>query len=502
MKGVLIGTDYLEQDDNVKILEINTNSTIFNSGVEMLDFTPLFNILVSNNITEFHYIFTEGVSSVPIGEDGPNKFIEKLTSLCDENNIQFHEYQVQRNSVTVPYIEDSDDKFILRQSYDTYAILDSNYTSDKFEFFNLMSGSSYVPKTYYSSSEDQLFLDSLDFVDYSNNHPNLIQKDRYPSYDINEFPKLSILPNSTELDVKKQELSYNPNQLIQEFVYDDKNIVDGYYSVIRTFDIIYGSNLDIINMGGYRHSPIVPLDFCENKFKSGSYDLNTKTRTKYVNKNFAKEPPIYHTDLESFILMSDDSLLSVDNISEGDVIKTINFSGYDNSHSSSLMPWEQLYNVDYINEIFTYTSSSLISIGSQEIDTLMVQITFDSGESYLDTYNTAYYVELSGSNDTRFLPVNRMLEGDSLVFLDKNTNQFYTKEVVNLGLVHVDNIKLFNLDFEPIDFFLVDIIGNNQYTIMHNACDGCDWANVPLSTCGNNWCDNSCPKCAGGGPQK
>lgn len=498
MKGVLIGTDYLEQGDDVKILEINTNSTIFNDGVDMLDFTPLFETLVSNNITEFHYIYTEDVSSMPIGDDGENKFIKKLETLCSENNIQYYEYQVQRNSVTVPYIEDSDDKFILRQAYDTYAILDSNYTSDKFEFFNLMSGSSFVPKTYYSSSEDQLFLDNLDSVNYSTNHPNLVQKDRYPSYDINEFPRISILPNLAELDVKKQVIDSNPNHLIQEFIYDDKNVVNGYYSVIRTFDIIYGSNLDIINMGGYRHSPIVPLDFCENEFKSGSYDLNTKTRTKYVNKNFAKQAPTYHVDLESNILMSDDSLLSINEINEGDVIKTIEFPGYD---SSSLMPWEQLYSVDYISNVYSYTSSSLISITNQEVDTLMVQLIFDSGESYLDTYNTAYYVELSGSNDTRFLPVNRMVEGDSLVFLDKNTNEFYTKEVVNFNLVHVDNIKLFNLDFEPIDFFLVDVIGNNQYTIMHNECRGCSWSG-PLARCGNNWCDAFCPQCGGRPPSK
>jgi hypothetical protein len=499
MKGVLIGTDYLEQGDIVKILEINTNSTIFRDGVDLLDFNPLFNVITSNNISELHYIYTEGVSVTPVGE-GENKFIRKLEILCSENNVTFYEYQVQRNSVTVPYIEDDDTKFILRQAYDTYAILDSNYTSDKFEFFSLMSGSEYVPKTYYSSSEDQLFLDTLDSVDYTSNHPNLVEKDRYPSYDITQYPKLSLLPNTDDLDSKKQSLISNQNHLLQEFVYDDKNIVDGYYSAIRSFDIIYGSNLDIIHMGAYRHSALAPMDFCENEFQSGSFDLTNKTRTKYINKNLIKDTQIYHTDLESNILMSDDSLLSVDNINEGDVIKTISFPGY---NTSSLMPWEQMFTVDYINDTFGYASSSLISIEGQEIDTLMVEISFNTGEKYLDSYNTAYYVELSGSNDTRFLPVNKMIEGDKIVFLNKDINEFYVKEVTSLGLTHVDGMKIFNLDFEPLDYFLVDINGDNHYAIMHNRCEGCSWSG-PLAICGNNWCDANCPPCASMGrpPQK
>ena len=497
MKGVLIGTDYLEQGNDVKILEINTNSTMFRDGVDLLDFNPLFDVITSNNITEFHFIYTEGVSITPVGE-GENRLITKLETLCSENNVTFYEYQVQRNSVTVPYIEDDDSKFILRQAYDTYAILDSNYTSDKLQFFSLMSGSEYVPKTYYSSSEDQMFLDSLDSIDYTSQHPNLVQKDRYPAYDINEYPKISLLSNTNELSSKKEEISSSTNYLLQEFVYDDKNVVDGYYSVIRSFDIIYGGNLDIINMGGYRHSTLVPLDFCVNEFQSGSNDFNNKTRTKYINKNLTKDLEIYHTDLESKILMSDDTLIGPDEINEGDVIKTIAFPGYD---SSSLMPWEQMFTLDYINDTFSYVSSSLISIESQEVDTLMVEITFDTGEKYIDSHNSAYYMELSGSNETRFLPVNKTIEGDKVVFLNKNTNEFYSKEITNLELVHINGMKIFNLDFEPQDYFLVDINNDNHYAIMHNRCEGCSWTG-PNAICGSFWCDSFCPPCFGGMAQK
>lgn len=498
MKGVLIGTDYLEQGDGVKMLEINTNTSMFNDGADLLDYTSLFNTLVSNNITEFHYIFTEEVSAVPIGYG--NRFVTKLQELCTENNISFNEYQVQRNSVTVPYIEDDNHKFILRQAYDTYAILDSTYTSDKFEFFSLMSGSDYVPNTYFSSSEDQLFLDDVGGIDYlMSEHPNLLQKDRYPSYDITEYPKLSILSNTDELESKKQNLESTPNHLLQEFVYDDKNVVDGYYSVIRSFDIIYGPDLDVINMGGYRHSALVPLSFCDNQFESGSVDLDSQTRTKYINKVLDKEPPVYHTDLESVILMSDDTLLRVDQLNEGDSIKTVTFdTNYqlNTDDSSSVVPWEDTSTLELTSQSLEYVTSSLIESSKQVLDTLVIETTFDDGVKSIDTSTTAYYIEESGSLNTRFMPVNRFLVGDKVVFLNRNTNELYTKEVTNLEVVFKKGIEIYGLDFEPNDYFLVDK-GSNHYTIMHNRCDACgSWA-----SCGSFWCDSFCTFCFGG-PQK
>ena len=59
MKATIIGSDLLQTGDSVKFLEINTNTTIYNQGADLLDYDALFTMLNSNNITEFHYIWTE-----------------------------------------------------------------------------------------------------------------------------------------------------------------------------------------------------------------------------------------------------------------------------------------------------------------------------------------------------------------------------------------------------------------------------------------------------------
>ena len=180
MKGTIIGTDLLEKDDSVKILEINTNTTIFNSGADMLDYDAFFSVLTGNSINELHFIYTESSSHLPLPSE--YRFEEILKEKCDILNISYHPYVMPRNSVTVPYIEDSPNKFILRQSFDTTALVDETYCADKFEFFNLMSGSTYAPETYFSSGI--MAVNSLNSADYTNlDHPNLIVKPRNPEYD-------------------------------------------------------------------------------------------------------------------------------------------------------------------------------------------------------------------------------------------------------------------------------------------------------------------------------
>jgi len=103
-------------------LEINTNTTIYNQGADLLDYTQLFEVLNNNSITEFHFIWTEGDAYKPLTEQ--YRFKKILEEKCLENNISFAEYPVPVGSVTVPYIEDQPYKFILRQAFDTTALVD------------------------------------------------------------------------------------------------------------------------------------------------------------------------------------------------------------------------------------------------------------------------------------------------------------------------------------------------------------------------------------------
>ena len=176
MKATIIGTDLLQQGDSVKILEINTNVTIYNSGADLLDYTPLFEMMAANNIDQLHFIWTDMASYLP-DNIKQYRFADILKERCELNGIEYFGYTVPANSVTIPYIEDAPNKLILRQAYDTTALVDETYCADKYEFISLMSGSDYLPKTYIPNNEFEYdSLNSLN-LEYSD-EPNILVKHR------------------------------------------------------------------------------------------------------------------------------------------------------------------------------------------------------------------------------------------------------------------------------------------------------------------------------------
>jgi len=492
MKGTIIGSDLLEYGNSVKFLEINTNTTIYNTGADYLDYDALFNVLNENGITEFHFIWTETSAYTPLNEQF--KFKKLLEENCLANGITFQDYAVPYNSVTVPYIEDAVNKFILRQSFDTTALVDETYCADKFEFFSLMSGSNYIPKTFFTS--DSLSLESLNDVDYETTEtPNVIVKARYPQYEIMDYPALYRASDTTELSTIKD--SVETNHLVQEFIFSEDNVVNGRYSIIRSIDIIYGGNVDVINLGGYRQSTIIPLTFTPDEFVSGTNKLNQKSRYKYITKelgNFAKND--YHTDDDSVILKFDGTLMDIDTIQLGDYVRSIDYVDFNDNHAAKFeqdkietFGWNSTISQD--NSTLIQTGSVLQHIISASVDTIYIRITLEDGRSWTDAPSAKYYIEQSGSLATRFENVNKMYVGDKLVITDSTTNELTTIAIAGLEMEHA-NKTIYSLDFESSDLFLVDF-GDGDFGVQHNSC----WC--PWNYCGH-WCNsNYCPGCGGGG---
>jgi hypothetical protein len=490
MKGVIIGSDLLERNGDVKFLEINTNTTIYNRGADMLDYDSLFSVLAANGITEFHYIWTEADAFTPLYE--PYRFKQILEEKCLETNISFTEYAVPHGSITVPYIEDSTNRFILRQSYDTTALVDETYCADKFEFFSLMHTSEYIPKTFFDTTE--INFDTLDSVDYtSTSHPNALIKARYPNYDAVLYPELHILNTQEELDNIKSNLP--TNYLLQEFVYSDDNLVEGVYSVIRSIDILYGPNLDVINMGGYRQSTIIPISKFENEFISGSTKLDQKSRYKYITKRIDDVQHEYHTDEDSMIVDYTGSLQRADAMQLGTYIRSIDFVDFNGNQAANfeegkldVLGWES--NLQQSNQTLIQTTSSLNHITSASVDTMFIRVTLTDGRTWVDSPACTYYIEESGSSATRFEILNKMYVGDKIVITDSNTSELTTLEISALEMEHA-KMTVYALDFEPSDLFLVDL-GSGDFGVMHNPC----WC--PWSYCGD-WCYSSyCSRCSAG----
>jgi hypothetical protein len=354
-----------------------------------------------------------------------------------------------------------------------------------------MKDSQYIPKTHYTS--DTLNLNTLDDVNYTNTeNPNVLIKYRYPQYDKMLYPALYTVSNNNELSDTIN--SAESNFLVQEFIFSEENIVDGRYSIIRGIDIIYGPNLDIINMGGYTQSTIIPVLFSPTEFIPNTKKLNQKSRYKYITKEVGKGGgKDYHTDDDSNILNYDGSLTNVSTIQLGDYIRSINFVDSNENEAKA-----------FTNEIFTYgwdstlqqsndtlepLQSELVGMISSPVEMVMIKITLEDGRTWSDAPACVYYIEEKDSTATRFEKVNSLYVGDKLVITDSNTNELTTITITGLEMVY-ETKTIYTLDFAPSDLFLVDI-GDGEYSVMHNGC----WCS---STYCGNWCYEAwCPTCQG-----
>jgi hypothetical protein len=499
MKGTIIGSDLLEFNNSVKILEINTNTTIFNSAADLLDYTSFFEMLVNNNINELHFIYNEVDAYVKDTDTILFLFEERLKTKCIENGITYFDYKVPSNSVTVPYVDDADNKFILRQAFDTTALVDETYCADKFEFFNLMKDSEYIPKTYINDGSELSFDTFNTISNYTNGRPNLVKKDRYPSYDFHLYPSLSKLTNDTELNQLKTSVD-NTTFLIQEFIYDDANIVNNRWNVIRSIDILYGSELDVLNMGSYKTSTFVDKDAWEDEYEADGITLSKKSRYTWVNKPMYNTPTDfnYHTNSESLILGSDGALISLNDLEIGNPISSVNFTDIDglspNSYDTDSLrtpPRRWSSTIEQAQSTLTNTPSEVIAITSQTVSEIMLKITLENGVSWNELKDANYLIQAAESNVTYFDRLNTVEIGDKMVTYNKTTSELSTLTITGIEIVY-DEIIGYNINIEPSDLFLVDIT-TDLFAIQHNfECDYCGWY-----PCGSFQCAPSCPSCGG-----
>lgn len=495
MKGVIIGTDLLQDENgNVKVLEINTSVGIYQDANEYLDFDGFISVLLENSISELHFIFnsrdiniqnTPNYGDNPLFEELP--FRARLKSKCLQNNIQYFDYEVMDNAVTVPYIEDNSSRFILRQAYDSTALIDSEYCADKFKFQDLIEGQDYAPDTYINSSE--YGVNTLNDVTIGNN-PNAVIKYRYPDYDKKEYPQLFNVPNNDELSNLKENLQ--TDYLLQKYVYSDNNIVNNKHTVIRSMDVLYGGTLDVFHFGSFTVSSLVHKDVWGDEITDEiTGKLSNKTRVKYINGYVTDVNDIvYHVDNDTKILDSDDVIISINDISVGTNLKSVVIDGLNKDVDLSVFT----STIEDTQTNLQFVDTSVVEMKSQTYDGLFVKITLADGTSWSDVPGTNLYIQLSGTTNTAFRRVNMLRVGDKILTLNKVTNEISSVEITNLE-VTFENKTIYELDVEESDLFLTSVGDENsvlKLAIQHNPCYGCSW-----TYCGSWACQSYCPSCAG-----
>jgi hypothetical protein len=503
MRSLLIATDLIRRaDGTLTPTEINTNS-----AYELLqkNTTPDQDTFIENwgeyfEHVEFHgFLQNSGISKIKL-INTTGGITPMIQSFADHYNYEYTFVQVTTGSITVPSVEDADDTLIIRVSYDTTALIDDLYTRDMFEFHNLIKDETFAsPVTFNTGEETNIdtitFEPSIDGV-----VPNYLVKPRVPGYEKGNYPKVYRLDTAEELATLK--LSIGENEFIQKYEYNEElGTVNGRVSFIRSFDLIYGTNLDVQHLMTYKSINSVSTrntllqydnELDENK------KLNKLVTSKWHPSYLLSTSQYYHFDETDKILMPDLTTKIATELVNGDLVMGINFN-------EELKKFKS-YDVSSL-ETFTMGSAPITALNQNAYDCIFINITAvdenQTEHSWYDGIGNNYLIQKQGGNVAQYLSDNSgFIEvGDSVFVFSKASNSTKALTITNVFFdikpLITYQISLVN---EYREFFIE--LDDNLFLIQHNAA--CNQQCGVFYFCGSETCalcqkgGFGCPVCTNG----
>ena len=488
MRAVLVGIDYVKDiDGSFKILEINTNASIPNfNPLLYLNVTEYQQFLTSNNITDVHFMFTQGnlISGIyrDLENELPNSphFLSVMGMKTTElSGVTFNPHRVMPNG-TIPNIEEGENTLIIRQTYDSTALIDYDYARDNFQFLKLMydHDANSIPKTYFSHFT--MGIDMIDTIRDNVIHPNFIVKKRYPISGGDDYPKLYRLTTVEELTQLKSSLL--PDDILQEYIYNPNDLLNGKLKTYRSIDLFYGQ-LDVLNLC----SPFEqtnPMVLTENTDYTDTSEVQVWDRPKYIQKTVIRSCDRvlkrYKCDDSNVVLKNDGTIVDPNQLSDGNVLMSVNIPDLP-LDEKGYMSWTG--STDTILSGTTPTGTTIVNIDTQQVYVWIKTITLSDGSVFSDTIDATAMVDYSGT--TRFTKFLYLNVGDVIFVYDHENGIVKNLSIVDVGISYSKE-NAYLIDVEPFDVYMVAEEDTNSpriFLIEHNA--GCD----PFFWYGDFGCD-------------
>ena len=467
MKGTLFSADFVkDNNNNLRLLEVNTDTVVTTSKLGDLNFDELNTVMSTNSITELVLIYKPGLHG---------ELIETIRSYVTTNATyitQITDVQEDLSSIYTSTVEDSDSKFILRIAYDESALFDSEYakgTISTLNLFNTYGSSSLAAGYYYSSSVDGI-VDTLDRSVNPSNIADAVTKDIVEAHNPLDFFKFGN-PNNTDTDEDKWsafiEENKSEDKLIQQYHYNSNEVVSGKLTSIRSFHIIYGANLDLITLLGYKVPAIFELPTSlDSEVDNSLYTnkLHDKHYYEYTT-NYIKYGANGMLDSHS-VLKSDNTYSTFKDLVVGDVLTSYFLSG------SPQIQTQQDY-IDWYSSGSEFPSGSFVTsseIVFKETKGLkyngLIELVVDSDSVFCGSAKQFLAYE-SSSDTTKYLSANQ-LDSTNHYFYDLSGSIIDIDEV-NFYVTEESSLNIVELDVEDTDTYILSGSTSFNSIVAHNA---------------------------------
>ena len=459
MKGTLFSADFVKNpNEDIKLLELNTDTAFTNAALELFDFNPFIHLLESSSITDVHVVY-KGYQS---------NFVDSLSqSLSLNSNITVFEKTLENDHTIYPTdVADSPTKFVLRCAYNESAIFDSEYCSNNISLYKLLETSSVA--SHYISSSDAGEYNSLSYV--------LNEDANVPDFVVKSL-NASVLDDGSSKEgfYKLGHSSASVDDRINDFINtmsDDGVIITNYYNTsegtatnksIRSANILYGSDLEVINLYTRKVDAFLSKPNVNDIFLD-----DAKLYTKYPLKHLYE----FATNTFKFNYLNQDGISGYDVLTSGSEKVLISASIEGNIYSSIRI--DGAPTSDDINDVMAWSSdgnslpgnsfvteSVLVSKTKAEVQYGVLQeLIFASGSwsGSIVTGNALPVLVYDSADDkTQYKYVGNIEPGIDMAFKADGGLVDITEN--NYIILDDQPAYTYTLDFEDDDTFLVNEAG-------------------------------------------
>ena len=447
MKGTLFSADFVKDSQgNLRLLEFNTDTGIVQNEISHINLIEFVNILQTNNIIELDIIYKPIIH---------NRLVTYISNYITENcefitSINLHDENL--NTIYPSTVVDINNKFIFRLAYDESALFDSEYCKSRLNLYNLFTENNirdYCTAYYHSSSLGEF--DTLTREINDVNIPDVTIKDMDELFNPIDFFKIN-----TDFETNEENwnnfLSENSGEgkIIEQYHFHPSSLDnDNHITSVRFIGIVYGYNLDFVQLATFKKSAIFELP------SSINLDSETKKVKDYHFYEFVTN--MIKSDsggiLSSHeVLMNDDSWKEISEIQVGESVKS-HFVNTSWSDESDLTWLNRSYDGNQFPTGSYVTTSDVV---------------------FKDLKNLRYnsMIEMVVDNDSLFAGVDKgYLVYDSLTdkssfktILQINANTDYLYDI-NGELIKVDEVNFYVSSEDGLSFVELDVEDTDTYII-------------------------------------
>lgn len=409
MRTVLLGTDFVyDKNGLLRPIEINTNVALDSNRVEwdlnnIIDLTELDQFIQTNNFTEVYYI------------GSMNDLSAHFENHWSGSTINYSFIETEDRGITIPLIEDTENRLIIRSAYDSTALVDEEYCANKVNFLNLIKNESFGSELAYKADNEEI-INNITFIGDNGIHPNFILKSILPNYDKLQYPKLYKFDSLNDVTNFLENIPYG--YYLTHYYFNPTKTFENHCVVYRSLNILYPPSLQSISIGGYRKITNISLD--ENiTYNETTKELLNEHNEKYITKNsIFLNPKLADGDM---VQMADGSFKTVEQLQVGDLIKTISIPNLNNEDIQNQRVNFRINMEEFISGT-TFSTNEVTS--KRRINQIgnIVKLNFTDGTDWYDLEHSPYLV--SRDNEIRFIPINNLQSGDIVILVSESEEQF------------------------------------------------------------------------------